>query len=345
MRYHRSNRGELVSPVKEMVEGGDSMRKVAAMFMAVAALGFLSACGRDETITSTTDTIPPLPPVDLRVFDARDGSVVLFWSSGKEVDLAGYRVYRAVQSEPDSFRYVGETTQAVYVDDGLEYDTTYLYSVTAFDQSGNESERSNVVSAMPVNEFPPRQPGGFRVQAHNRDDGVFISLLWDANNEGDLQGYYIYRSTDEPVYPLPEFLHDSTSSTMYRDTAGVEVGKDLYYEVAAYDKGRLQSAPTPIQGDRPLDKPGLVLPADGGASPGYPTFYWHPVPGALGYVIFVSTSRFSGEIWSAALADTVAPYSGSILTPGTVYYWKVGTITNTPWDPNSLSAVWSFQPG
>lgn len=294
---------------------------------------------------SGPDTTPPLPPVNLTVFDARDGSVLLIWSANREGDLAGYRVYRTVELQPDSFKMVNETNETVFVDDGLEYDTTYLYGVTAFDLSGNESERSNVVSARAINVFAPREPGNFRVQAHNRDDGLFISLQWEANTEGDLKDYHVYRSPEPNFTPGVQSLLDSTSSNGYRDTAGVEVGKMLYYRITASDKGNLESAPTSVEGDRPLDRPSLVSPMDSSTTVAFPTFRWRPVPDASGYVIFVSTSRFSGEIWSLTMGDTAMVYGGPFLTPGVTYYWKVGTITNTPWDPNSLSAVWSFQPG
>ncbi len=319
------------------------MKQVSALFVSVFLLPFLTACDRQESIPLGPDTTPPLPPVNLIVFDARDGSVLLLWRSNREGDLAGYRIYRMVEMQPDSFRIVGEANETAFVDEGLDYDTTYLYAVTAFDRSGNESDRSNDVSAQPINVFPPRQPRDTRVQAHNREDGVFISLQWDANTEGDLKGYYVYRSLDPDVRIEARFLLDSTFSTAYRDTMGVEVGRPLYYRITALDKGQLESTPTPVQWDRPLVQPILASPADGSLAPAFPTFRWRPVPDASNYAVFVSTSRFSGEIWSSTLGDTTVVYGGPFLTAGNTYYWKVGTITNTPWDPNSLSDVWSFR--
>ena len=172
------------------------MKQIAAVLISVVLLVLLPACDREQNIPSGPDTTAPLPPVGLTVFDARDGSVLLFWSSNRDGDLAGYRIYRTVEMQPDSFEMIDEASETVFVDERLEYDTTYLYAVTAFDQSGNESEHSSTVSAQPINVSPPRQPRSFRIQAHNREDGVFISLQWDANTEGDLFGYYVYRSSE-----------------------------------------------------------------------------------------------------------------------------------------------------
>ncbi len=326
------------------IRDASHVRSTIPVFTSLVLLQLLSSCGREESMPTGPDTVPPLPPLGLSVFDARDGSVLLFWSANREGDLDGYRIYRTEESWPDSFQVIGETTETVFVDEGLEYDTTYLYTITAFDQSGNESERSNVVFAQPVNLLPPRRPRSFGVQAHNREDGVFISLQWNANTEGDLLGYHVYRSTQPDFSADSISLFDSTFIPSYRDTSGITVGSTFYYRVSAFDRGHFESTVTDAKGDRPLDRPQLDSPADSSTTPAFPTFRWHPVSDASTYTIFVSTARFSGEIWSSTAEDTAAIYGGPFLTSGATYYWKVGTITNTPWDPNSLSVVWSFRP-
>lgn len=325
------------------------MKQIAPLIVSAVLLLLLPACGREESLPSGPDTTPPLPPVGLAVVYSSDGEVGMSWRANREGDLAGYRIYRAEEPQPDTFQLIDETDVALYVDKGLEYEITYYYAVNAFDQSGNESKRSNVVSAQPINVSPPRQPRNVQVQAHNRDDGVFISLMWDANTDGDLLGYYVYRSFEPQFKTGVQSLFDSTFVPRYRDTVGVEVGTSIYYRITAFDRGHLQSLPTPpeenpAEGDRPLARPVLESPPDGSTTPAFPTFRWQPVPDASEYSIFVSTSSFTNEIWSFTLSDTVVIYNGRFLTSGVTYYWRVGTITNTLWDPNSLSAVWSFRP-
>lgn len=69
----------------------------------------------------------------------------LAWNANSETDLAGYKVYWGTSSG----RYgspvdVGKATS--YLFSNLKVGSTYYFSVTAYDQSGNESFFANEVS-------------------------------------------------------------------------------------------------------------------------------------------------------------------------------------------------------
>jgi hypothetical protein len=79
-----------------------------------------------------------------------DGLVSLDWDDNAEESVTGYNLYRAlvpgisyikVNSEPISL--------SEYTDEEVNNGTKYYYKVTATDQSKNESESSNVVTATP----------------------------------------------------------------------------------------------------------------------------------------------------------------------------------------------------
>ena len=98
-----------------------------------------SAASGPQEITPI-DTFPPATPTGLHA-TLSPSSIELTWQQNTEPDLAGYRVYRAVGNGP--LRRIAEVSQIPsYSDHAVEAGRTYRYAVSAFDQSGNESDRS-----------------------------------------------------------------------------------------------------------------------------------------------------------------------------------------------------------
>jgi fibronectin type 3 domain-containing protein len=96
-----------------------------------------------EASITPADTFPPAPPAGLSAFPAPD-SIELTWQRNGEADLAGYRIYRALQG--GSFEKVADAGQIPsYSDRAVEHGRQYRYTVTAIDQAGNESGKSTAV--------------------------------------------------------------------------------------------------------------------------------------------------------------------------------------------------------
>jgi fibronectin type 3 domain-containing protein len=104
-----------------------------------------SGLGTPVTV-SARDIFPPAVPQGLvAVADVEAGAIDLSWSPDADPDLAGYSVYR---------RVAGSTTPAERVSGGELLSNpawrdlsprsglVYAYSVSAVDQTGNESARS-----------------------------------------------------------------------------------------------------------------------------------------------------------------------------------------------------------
>jgi hypothetical protein len=86
------------------------------------------------------DKFPPAVPAALRA-DRTANSASLVWEPDTEADLAGYRVYRSEGNGP--WRKLAEVSAVPsYSDANVEHGKTYRYAVSAFDKTGNESERS-----------------------------------------------------------------------------------------------------------------------------------------------------------------------------------------------------------
>ena len=62
-----------------------------------------------------------------------------------EDDLAGYRVYREAPGQPRQRLAELAADKAAFLDETAAKGTTYRYTVTAFDASGNESEPTDPV--------------------------------------------------------------------------------------------------------------------------------------------------------------------------------------------------------
>lgn len=77
-----------------------------------------------------------------------------------------------------------------FIDEGLEYETSYTYSFKSVDMSGNVSEGySLTLQTMPYNDAtPPSAPTGLEVIAGNSS----LALSWFPNPENDVQGYNVY---------------------------------------------------------------------------------------------------------------------------------------------------------
>jgi hypothetical protein len=95
----------------------------------------------NEVCLEVRDITPPPPPSGLAVIP-REGGLEVVWSPSSERDVAGYRIYRATgEGEAES---VGEVPAdiTVWLDPTPESGVLYSYTVSAFDQAGNESPPS-----------------------------------------------------------------------------------------------------------------------------------------------------------------------------------------------------------
>jgi fibronectin type 3 domain-containing protein len=93
---------------------------------------------------TTTDVFPPAVPQGLAaVADSAAGAIDLSWMPDSDGDLAAYRVYRRdVQGSLPAERVASVGVETAFRDTTVQPEHAYAYSVSAVDQSGNESERS-----------------------------------------------------------------------------------------------------------------------------------------------------------------------------------------------------------
>jgi|GEM_PF-3069408 len=95
-----------------------------------------------RTVTLVIDREAPAAPQTPNIENPRTGNTLLLaWAVNTEPDLAGYRVYRAIESGGSTV-FVASTVAHSYRDATVDDGRPYYYVLTAVDQAGNESTDS-----------------------------------------------------------------------------------------------------------------------------------------------------------------------------------------------------------
>ncbi|MGY8826426.1 MAG: fibronectin type III domain-containing protein [Candidatus Latescibacterota bacterium] len=315
-------------------------------------VGLLYSCGGDGGSGAGPDSEPlPDAPATLRVSKIGDGEIQLNWGAVADEGDVIYVVYRA--EDDGEAVAVDSTFRTQFGDRALEYEIEYTYYVTAVDNFGREGQRSNAVSGQPFNNLAPLAPTSLRAIAHNIEifDQLEIALDWDVNEEADLVGYRVYRSTAPDFAVAADFLRAEVATPRFEDDQ-IEVSTVYYYQVTAYDRGNKESEGSLGARDVALPAAELVEPVEGELAPAQPVFTWRAIAEALSYQVVITTSPTSGEISAIALTgDTTAVFKGRVLSgnqaavleSGAIYYWKVIASTKEGGVENSVSAIEDFK--
>jgi chitodextrinase len=166
------------------------------------------------------DTTPPSVPTELTAMPVSTSQINLSWTASTDPDspVAGYNIYR------NNVR-VGAAAGTSYSDTGLAANTTYSYTVSAYDPAGNVSSQSSAVSATTLADTtPPSVPTGLAATAVSTSQ---INLSWTASTDPDspVAGYNIYRNGTQV---------GTTAGTSYSDT-GLSANATYSYTVSAND--------------------------------------------------------------------------------------------------------------
>ena len=103
------------------------------------ALGNL-ATSADNTFTTPADTTPPSVPGGVSGGALSSSQVTLSWNASTDnVGVVGYRIYR-------NGSQAATTAATSFTDGGLSANTTYSYSIAAYDAAGNLSAQSTAVA-------------------------------------------------------------------------------------------------------------------------------------------------------------------------------------------------------
>jgi chitodextrinase len=180
--------------------------------------------------TTLPDTIPPTVPTNVTAKGTGVEQVTLTWSpSTDNIHVSGYVIYRSKTNS--SLTAVGSTTTTAYVDTlGLQPDTTYYYSIAAYDEAGNYSAQSPTITAATLADTqPPTVPQHLAAVATS---GTEILLSWSPSTDNvAVYHYQIYRGVNAQTLDLI----GTSSTTSFDDSIGLKANTAYYYAVSAVD--------------------------------------------------------------------------------------------------------------
>jgi len=303
-------------------------------------------CERLTDVEQSDDGIPPAIPFDLNVFFESDGEVLIEWQHVNEGDLKGYNIYR--KTNKTQYVKVAFTTDDYFFDDSLDYNEVYYYQVTSIDIWNRESMPTREVFVKLINKHPPRKPLSVSINGRNWEGDISVYLSWYSNEESDVAGYNIYRST------VGSFSADSISliafsaNPSFSDTAALSFYTNYYYMIRAVDKGDLISDESSEVYDQIFELPGLIFPMNNLQTNYFQNFIIKGIGIPATYKIVVQTNIFFDIFWekdfsSSVINDTISiGFDPPYIEPNTNYYWRVATYSGNSSEPNSVSELYKF---
>jgi len=218
-------------------------------------------------------------------------------------NATGYYIYRS-EGSSGSYKKIGISATASYIDNNIQLGTTYYYEVSAYNGSV-ESQRSDykVVSTQ------LSAPIGVMAIINSAGE---VTISW--SSVAGATGYRIYRSTSSSGNYTSI---GSSATTLYTDET-VVAGATYYYKVVAYN-----SSSESLQSSTAFAATQLGTPDDVTATSNSTTsvtISWRSVSNATGYYIYRSTS--SAGAYSKYDNTTNTSYTDNV-SSGTTYYYKV----------------------
>jgi hypothetical protein len=173
---------------------------------------------------------PPTAPTQLITNALSPSEISLTWSEATDNDgyVIGYKIYR----DGSYIDYVSSSTTN-YTDTELYPSKLYCYTVSATDNAGNESAKSNQsCSTTFIDTQPPSVPATLKINVITNDT---IELTWEPSTDDTLViSYNIYRDDN--------YLTDSLTTSI-TDT-NLDLDTYYCYTVSAIDAGGNESEKT-----------------------------------------------------------------------------------------------------
>ncbi|MDH6608485.1 fibronectin type 3 domain-containing protein [Streptomyces sp. SAI-208] len=254
------------------------------------------------------DKVKPLTPTGTSViYDKTTGNAKVSWARNKEMDLAGYRVYRRLKGTSFPAAPLATTTSTSYTDSTLPVTgDTYYYEVRAYDKAGNESGGTADQAVVTVDRSAPAAVTGLTAVGTTMGN----SMTWQASPSKDVDHYEVWGAPvgqSDPDGPHPVW------GTSWTDVTADE-GTAYAYKVQAVDTaGNFAPVSDPATVTRPVPS---AVPAPTGVT-GTPAdaataLAWTAAPDASGYRVYRRT-RVNGA-WillgtasGTSYEDTSAP--------------------------------------
>ena len=206
-----------------------------------------------SVLVSLKPMVLPLPPTDVAATVFPDRIEVKWNPPLKNRDqstppnLEGYNIYRSEEEGEPRRLNVDLIKEEIYNDKNFSFGQVYKYFVRASATSTSpflESEDTEEIKILTEDTFSPDPPKGL-ISVAGQD---VLSITWDANTEGDLDGYRVWRR-EEGTAEVHLLTPDLIKENAYNDKSAKK-GTMYVYFVTALDKSGNESPRSATISDR-----------------------------------------------------------------------------------------------
>lgn len=197
-----------------------------------------------RTYAERVDSFPPAPP---QYFTGRidtTGKVFLSWKAGTEIDLEGYRVYRANNPKFEFILISNDVVKGTSYVDSINLKTLtkkIYYKVKAVDVRQNQSAFSELLALSRPDIVPPVSP----VIKNIADKNGLPEITFVHSSSSDVVVHHIYRK--DKLDSVPELVvsldNQQAAKRIYYDKTA-RAGKEYSYYLVAEDDSKNQSPPS-----------------------------------------------------------------------------------------------------
>lgn len=181
------------------------------------------------------DTVAPIPPKGLKAIVDKKGNVTVSWNKNTEIDLAGYRIFKANELHEEFIstteKFITDTvfTEKLPLNNLAHH---LYYSITATDKNYNSSLKAIPIKLRRPDTIAPVKPVITDVKLLQKG----VKLYFSASKSDDVELHTLIRSNlkDKTQKTILQFLANDTI-TSFIDTSAV-LGESYTYTLTAFDE-------------------------------------------------------------------------------------------------------------
>lgn len=255
-RHSRITKGEWWQLLKDRVQPSDTIFTVDVSSLSTGdiCIGAYDKAGNVsysiERLIRIDDIYPPHIPDGLKAeTDAENGTITLRWNAVKDLDLNYYEVSFANDSTHSfMMRKGGQVTDTCFIDTMfMEANQKYIYyKVRAVDETGNESQPSQMLQVMRPSNVPPIT--AHIDSAYTDENGVY--MRWVCSDEKQVSRHHVLRrlETEEEWTVLRVCDADSVKAAgdyiEIIDVPPVNAQHEYCYAIESFNTSGISSGPS-----------------------------------------------------------------------------------------------------
>lgn len=204
----------------------------------------------DDTLKSFSrmiylnDTIPPAVPRNLKAIVDKKGNVTVTWNKNNEIDLAGYRIFKANELHEEFVSTTEKFITDTFYKEKLALNNLarhLYYSITASDKKYNSSAQAKPYKLRRPDTISPVKPIITNVKLLQTG----IQLFFNPSKSEDVELHALLRlnEKDKSLKTILQFTAKDTIKT-FVDTSAV-LGESYNYTLTAFDEDENKSMSLP----------------------------------------------------------------------------------------------------